>query len=67
LAALSLAILHIHIAASVLQTTILEKAIHKHPVIQDDMLIFECSVLVASHGKTRPKMELLKSMLAAVA
>ena len=53
LAAFSLAILHVDVAAGVFQTAILESAVDENPVIQNQVLVLEYLVFVSSHEKKR--------------
>ena len=53
LAALSLAILDIDVAAGILQAAILELAVYIHAVVQHDVLVFENLVLMSVHKFSR--------------
>jgi hypothetical protein len=52
LAAFSLAVLDVDVASRILQAAILEHAVDKHAVIEDDVLIFKCPIFVSSHTRT---------------
>jgi len=53
LATLALTVLHVDVTAGILQTAILERAVDKHPVVKNQVLVFEDFVFVSSHQKTR--------------
>ena len=49
LATLALAVLHVDVAAGILQATILEGAVDEDPVVKNQVLIFEERIFVSSH------------------
>ena len=49
LAALSLAVLHVDVAAGILQAAILEGAVNENPVVQNKVLVFKNFRFVSSH------------------
>jgi hypothetical protein len=53
LAAFALAVLHVNIAAGILQTAVLELAVHVNTVIQNHVLVLKCLILKAIHEPTR--------------
>ena len=53
LATLALAVLHVDVAAGILQAAILEGAVDEDPVVQHQVLVFEKLVFVSSHQRTR--------------
>jgi hypothetical protein len=53
LATLALAVLDVHITSGILQAAILEGAIDKDPVVENQVLVFEDFVFVSSHQKSR--------------
>ena len=53
LAAFSLTVLHVNVAAGIFQAAILEGAVDENPVIQNQVLVLEDLVFVSSHEKTR--------------
>ena len=53
LASFSLAILHVDIAARILQAAALERAVHEHSIVQDHVLVLEDLILMSIHGITR--------------
>ena len=53
LASFSLAILHVDIAARILQAAALERAVHEHTIVQDHVLVLEDLILMSIHGITR--------------
>jgi hypothetical protein len=50
LATFTLAVLHVDVAAGVLQAAILERAIYEYTLIQNQVLIFENVVFMSIHG-----------------
>jgi len=50
LAAVALAVLDVHVPAGVFQAAILERAVDKYSVIENQVLVFEDFIFVASHG-----------------
>jgi len=50
LAAVALAVLDVHVPAGVFQAAIFERAVDKYPVIENQVLVFEDFIFVASHG-----------------
>jgi hypothetical protein len=50
LAALALAVLHVNIAAPILQAAILKDAVDENPVIQNDVLVLKSLALESVHG-----------------
>jgi hypothetical protein len=49
LATLALAVLHVDIAAGVLQAAILKGAVDEDPIVKNQVLIFEERIFVSSH------------------
>jgi hypothetical protein len=53
LAAFTLAVLHVDIAAGILQAAISKRAVNKDTIVEHEMLVFEDLVLVSNHGDVR--------------
>ena len=50
MAAVALAVLDVHVPAGVFQAAIFERAVDKYSVIENQVLVFEDFIFVASHG-----------------